>query len=187
MKVHCGVDAIDWLAALLARTAATDPVLNLVDLLEHIRDLGNLAVLALHRLKQFLDTRRKQFFHFLLQKWPDRMKKFLSLSLLLLSLAKSAALKELHQVCELELFLAGVFEDLAPLFVRLQEELLAVELISLKKGAKLGRVAQACVVQHWHALLVDVLDQALDALVKLCVVSPNPIQRLKSDHEHVSL
>lgn len=60
------------------------------------------------------------------------MEEFSCLCFFLLSLTEDIALEEFHQIGELEFFLAGMLEDLAPLLIGLQEELLPVELIPLE-------------------------------------------------------
>ena len=80
-----------------------------------------------------------------------------------------------------------MLEYLAPLVKDVHEDLLAMELISVEQRVNLGFPPQADVVQHGHSLLLHPLDQLLDLRVELGVVSPDFVEGLDGDDEHVGL
>lgn len=101
-------------------------------MLEYVCDLRNLAVLRLDRRQKFLYARCEQLFDFLLEQGPDSIEELLRLGLFHLSFTNLIALHEFQQVGELEVFLALVLEYFAPLVEYIEEDLLAMELITIE-------------------------------------------------------
>ena len=101
-------------------------------MLQYVCDLRDLAVLGLDRREEFLYTRCQQLLYFLLEQGPDSVEELLCLGLLHLSLTDLIALHELKQVGELEVLLALMLEYFAPLVEYIKEDLLSMELISVK-------------------------------------------------------
>ena len=100
-----------------------------------------------------------------MQKWPDSRKQLFCLLLFLLNFAHLLVLHKFDEIRELELFFARMFEDFTPLLEGVQENFLAIELVLLGQYVNLGFLTEAVVVEHWHALVLRLLDQALDPSV----------------------
>ena len=156
-------------------------------MLEHVRNLRNLAVLRLNCGEKFLYARCQQLLDLLLEQGPDSVEELLGLGLLLLHFADLVALHEFEQIGKLEILLALVLEYFAPLVEDVHEDLLAMELITVEQRVDLGFPPQADVVQHGHSLLLHPLDQLFDLRVELGVVSPDFVEGLDGDDEHVGL
>ena len=71
-----------------------------------------------------------------------------------------------------------MLEYFAPLVKYIEEDLLSMELITVKQGINLGLPAQANVVQHGHALFLHSLDQLFNLCVELSIVSPDLVKGL---------
>lgn len=96
-------------------------------------------------------------------------------------------LHEFDKVRELKLLLARVLKDLAPLFKRIQKDSLSIELVLLCQNVNLGLLTKAIVVKHGHAFFQRLLDETLDASIKLGVIRSEFIDCFNRDDEHVGL